>query len=135
MAEEREETLEELMPERPKGSISKLLEAVPPASALKAREKRIREKRIRLRYDASLQPEQARINQQLAKELGVEEMIEVVVAGRHRFVFYAIIDEDVDYNSVHVNPDLMEEHGVADRSIATVRAYKGTEQAGVRLNV
>ncbi|MEB3774632.1 MAG: hypothetical protein GSR86_06895 [Desulfurococcales archaeon] len=129
------EEKEELMPDKPKVSISKLLEAVPPASALKVKEKRMREKRIRLRYDASLQPEQARINQQLAKELGVKDMIEVVVAGRHRFVFHAIIDEDVEYNNVHVNPDLMEEHGVADRSIATVRAYQGTEKAGVRLNV
>ena len=135
MAEEREEAQEELMPERPRGSISKLLEAIPPASALKVKERKVREKRIRIRYDASLQPEQARINQQLAKEMGVEGMIEIVVAGRHRFVFHALVDEDVEYNSVHVNPDLMEEHGIADNSIATVRAYKGTEQAGVRLNV
>ncbi len=135
MSEEREEAQEQIVPDRPKASISKLLEAIPPASALKAKEKRMREKRIRLRYDASLQPEQARINPQLAKELGVEDMLEIVVAGRHRFVFHAIIDEDIEYNNIHVNPDLMEEHGVADRSIATVRAYRGTEKAGVRLNV
>jgi len=118
-----------------KVDVKSAISLIPPASALKAKEKKLREKRIRLKYDYSLKPHEAKINAKLAKELGVEDKIEIVVAGRHRFAFKAIIDEEVDYNRVHVNPDLMEEHGIADNSIATVRAYKGTEELGVRLEV
>ncbi len=134
---EQQEAEEEapLMPDRPKGGIAKLLEAIPPASQLKARQRTLREKRIRLRYDPSLRPEQAKVKASLARELGIEDMLEIVVAGRHRFVFHAIIEDDLEDNRVYVNPDLMEEHGIADNSIATVRAYKGSEQAGVRLSV
>jgi len=130
-----DEAQEEVKPDKPKGPISKILEVIPPASALKAREKRLREKRIRIKYDPSLDREQARIHPSLAKELGITDLLEIVVAGRHRFVFKAIIDESAEENRVHVNPELMEENGVADGSIATVRAYRGTEKLGVRLSV
>jgi len=137
MAEEEriEEGAEEAQPERPKGSIKDILAVIPPATSLKAREKKTREKRVRLRYDDSLPPEKAKINPSLAKELGVTEKIEVSVARRHRFVFHAILDESVEEGFIHVNPELMEEHGVADGSIATVRSYKGTETPGVRLSI
>ncbi len=130
-----DEPQEDVKIERPKGDIRKLLEAVPPASVLKAREKRLKEKRVRLRYDPSLDPEKVKLSQELAKELNIMDMVEVVVASRHRFVFHAIIDDGVEYNVVYVNPELMEEHGIADNSIATVRSYKGEEKAGVRLSV
>ncbi len=121
--------------EKIKIPVSKVLASIPPASSLKAREKKIREKRTRLKYDYSLEREQAKINPRLAEELGITELLEITVAGRHRFVFKAIIDEGVEENRVHVNPDLMEEHGIADNSIATVRAYRGSERLGVRLSV
>ncbi len=138
--EEAKEPVEEAreeapMPERPKIPLSKALDLIPPASALKAREKKLREKRIRIKYDETLDREKAKINPALAKELGITDLLEIVVAGRHRFVFRAIIDESVEDNRVYVNPELMEENGVADGSIATVRAYRGTEQLGVRLSV
>ena len=135
MAKGTDESREDVRIEKPKGDIRKLLEAIPPASVLKAKERRLTEKRIRLRYDHSLDPEKARLNQQLARELNIRDMIEIVVAGRHRFVFHAIIDEETEYNIVYVNPDLMEEHGIADNSIATLRSYRGEEKAGVRLPV
>ena len=127
------EAEEEPMPDRP--DIRRALSFIPTASALRQRERRLSEKRIRLKYDYSLKPEEARIHPSLAKELGITDKLEIVVAGRHRFIFRAIIDEEAEENRVHVNPDLMEEHGVADNSIATVRAYRGTEQLGVRLSV
>lgn len=129
------EMVEEAQPERPKGSLKDILAVIPPASSLKVKEKRLREKRIRLKYDDSLAPEKAKLNPKLASMLGITEKLEVVVAGRHRFAFLAVLDEEVDENHVHVNPELMEEHGIADESIATVRAYRGTEKLGVRLNV
>jgi hypothetical protein len=132
--EAQEKKFEEEIPEI-KIDVKSAIALIPPASALKAKEKKLREKRIRLKYDYSLKPDEAKINSKLAKELGVEDKIEIVVAGRHRFAFKAIIDDEIDYNRVHVNPDLMEENGIADNSIATVRAYKGGEQLGVRLEV
>ncbi|WP_460124889.1 hypothetical protein [Stetteria hydrogenophila] len=115
--------------------LKKALSLIPSASALKVRERRVTEKRIRLRYDYSLKPEEAKIHPSLAKELGIEDKLEIVVAERHRFVFRAVVDEEAEPNRVHVNPDLMKEHGVADNTIATVRPYKGTERMGVRLSV
>ncbi|MCE4601399.1 MAG: hypothetical protein F7C38_07575 [Desulfurococcales archaeon] len=129
------EATEEVRPDRPRGSIRDILAVIPPASSLKASQKQVREKRIRLKYDDSLAPEKAKINPRIANQLGITDKLEIVVAGRHRFAFLAILDEEVDEGHVHVNPDLMEEHGIADESIATVRAYKGTEKLGVKLNV
>lgn len=133
-AEETIQPHEEVLPDKPKKSIKELVDLVPSPGELKARIKKLKEKRIRLKYDPSLEPEQAKIHPDLAKELDIQDKLEIVVAGRHRFVFKAIIDESAEYNRVHVNPDLMEEHGVADNSIATVRSYKGSEALGVRLN-
>jgi hypothetical protein len=130
MAAEREEK-EEIKIEKP--DVSRLLAAIPPASALKARQKKVTEKRIRLRYDDTLEPEEAKIHPNLARELNIGDLLEITVAGRHRFVFKAIKDEEIEENVVHVNPDLMEEHGIADNSIATVRAYRGSERLGVNL--
>ena len=124
---------EELKLEKP--DVSKLLAAIPPASVLKARQKKYTEKRVRLRYDDTLDREHARINPNLAKELDISDLLEITVAGRHRFVFRAVIDENAEYNIVYVNPELMEEHGIADNSICTVRAYRGRERLGVNLGV
>ncbi len=128
------EEKEEVRPDRPKMPVSKLVELVPAASALREEERRLSEKRIRIKYDYNLEPEEAKINPRLARELGISDKLEIVVAGRHRFAFKAVIDEDAEYNRVYVNPDLMEEHGVADNSIATLRAYRGSEELGVRLS-
>jgi len=97
--------------------------------------KSIVQKRIRIKYDPSLKRDEARLNTRLANELNISDKLEIVVAGRHRFVFKAIIDDEAEYNRVYVNPELMEEHGVADNSIATLRSYKGSEALGVRLEV
>ena len=134
MSEEVRESKEEALGiEKP--DVTKLLAAIPPASALKARQKRVAERRIRLRYDDSLNPDEARINPRLAQQLGISDKLEITVAGRHRFAFKAIIDEDTPENVIYVNSDLMEEHGIADNSIATVRAYRGSERLGVNLGV
>ncbi len=122
-------------PEIEKPDVSKLLAAIPPASALKARTRRITEKRIRIKYDDTIEPEYAMIHPSLAKLLNIQDYLEISVAGRHRFVFRAIIDEGAEQDRVHVNPDLMEEHGIADNSIATVRAHRGGERLGVNLGV
>ena len=115
--------------------IDKILDFIPSASQLKETRKVLREKRVRIRYDDDLDEEEARISTRLARELGIKDFLEIVVAGKKRFAFKAIIEDDVEENIVYVNGDLMEEHGIADNSIATVRAHKGGEKLGVRLDI
>ena len=115
--------------------IDKILDFIPSASQLKETRKVLKEKRIRIRYDDELDEEEARISARLAKQLGIKDYLEIVVAGKKRFAFRAIIEDGVDENIVYVNGDLMEEHGIADNSIATVRSHKGGEKLGVRLDI
>jgi predicted molibdopterin-dependent oxidoreductase YjgC len=115
--------------------IDKILDFIPSASQLKETRKVLREKRVRIRYDNELDEEEARISTRLARELGIKDYLEIVVAGKKRFAFRALIEDDVEENVVYVNGDLMEEHGIADNSIATVRAHKGGEKLGVRLDI
>ncbi|MFZ8793197.1 MAG: hypothetical protein ACO2O2_04815 [Acidilobaceae archaeon] len=115
--------------------VSKLVDVIPPASALKEAGKALREKRIRIKHDPSVKPDSAKLNSDLAKMLNISDRIELVVAGRAKFVLNAIIDDSVEHDRVHVNPDVMKSEGVADNSIATVRAYSGTLQAGAKTRI
>lgn len=110
--------------------VSKLVDIIPPASALRESRRGLREKRIRIRYDASVKPDSAKLNSELAKMLNIVDRLELVVAGRAKFILNAIIDDSVEADRVHVNPDVMREEGVSDNSIATIRAYSGTAKAG-----
>ncbi len=104
--------------------VKKLLTVVPPPAMLfaeKAKPKQLHEKRIRLRYSNDVSPEEAKICSKLAKELGIENALEITVAGKKRFRFRAVIDDSVPYDYVYVNPDLMKQHGVADNSMCTIR--------------
>ncbi len=111
--------------EERKIDIKKLVAIIPPPTMLqsmkKSRQVQVKEKRIRLRYSPDVSPEEAKISPQLAKELDISDYLEITVAGRKRFKFKAIIDENTPYDIVFVNPDLMRQNGVADNSICTIR--------------
>ncbi len=109
--------------EKPGGKrdIKALVALIPPADALRKKEVKLVERRMRIRYDEDIDPGKARINPETAKALGIADALEVVVAGRHKFVFEAVLDEDVPPNEVYCNGELLREKGVADNSIATVR--------------
>jgi len=115
--------------ENQKGKIDvkKLIAVIPPPAMLYSRQRQtqISEKRIRLRYDPDTPADQAKISPRLAKELGIKEYVEVTVAGRKRFRFRAVIDDNVSYDCILVNPDLMRQNGIADNSICTVRRASG----------
>ncbi len=113
---------EEKGSEEKKLDVKALMALVPPASALKQRESKVREKRIRLRW-SDVAPTKAKINPQLANELGISDKLEVAVSGK-RFSFEAVKDEKVPVHEVHVNEELMKEHGISDNTIATVRAQR-----------
>lgn len=121
--EKQQEAGEEEIPKR-KVDIRSALALIPPASQLLGREKRVRERRIRLRFHNELKEGIAKVNPQLLRELGEGEYIEVVVAGRHRFRYKVEADESVPVNEVWVNGEKLPEYGVADNSIATVRVIR-----------
>lgn len=109
-----------------KTDVSKILSIIPPASELFKKEKPLVEKRIRVRYDESLSEDAAKINKDLANALGVTEgdLIEVVVAGKKKFIYKPLITDDIDVETVFCNPVNLRKSGVADNSIATVRRHQ-----------
>ncbi|MGB9785294.1 MAG: hypothetical protein ACPLSO_05855 [Fervidicoccaceae archaeon] len=109
---------EEKLPE--KKDIKSLLAVIPPAGS-GIKQKVLKEKRIRIRY-SSAKPGQILINPSLAKELGIGEKAEIVVAGKKKFVFSVVLEDSVPSNAVYANTDFMKENGVADNSIATLRS-------------
>lgn len=106
--------------------VSKLVSIIPSPTELRREEKKIIEKRIRIKYDESLAENHAKISKELAKLLSINEndLIEIVVAGKKRFVFRAEIVDDLEMNIVLCYPEELREKGVADNSIATVRKYR-----------
>jgi len=133
MMSERQEAIgtsdkpkEEPVPKK-KVDVAKLLSIIPPASELKRRETRLREKRVRVRYGESLPPKTVRLPKQLAEMLGIKEgdLVEIVIAGRHKFMYSAQVVEEGSVNEVYCNPEELRERGVADNSIATVRKHGG----------
>jgi antitoxin component of MazEF toxin-antitoxin module len=106
-----------------KPDISKLVSIVPPASELKKKEKILSEKRLRVKYDESLKEPIAKIPKPIAGMLGIKDgdSVEVVVAGRKKFMFKAVIIESQEENTIYVYPEELKINGVADNSIATLR--------------
>jgi len=125
MSEEKTATgtgSEEAPPREEKLDVKKLVAVIPPPSMLRAKKQTtVREKRIRLRYSEDIPQDQAKICSKLAKELGIEDVLEITVAGKKRFRFKAVIDDSVPYDYVIVNAELMRRYGVADNSMCTIR--------------
>lgn len=107
-----------------KVDIKMLVSIIPSPKELKMRKKVQLEKRIRVRRIDEVKEGKAYINPKLAKELNIKDYLEVVVAGRKKLVLEAVLDERVPEREVWCNTGLLKEHGVADNSIATVRAKR-----------
>jgi len=106
-----------------KVDIKKLIAVVPPPSALFAKERKVlREKRIRLSYDTTVNKDEAKISKALAEELNIKNFLEITVAGKKRFKFKAVVMDSLPNDIVFVNPEVMKIHGVADKSICTIRS-------------
>lgn len=106
--------------QKKKTDVKSLVSIIPPAGALRREEKKLREKRIRVRY-GNVKPDQVKINKKLAEELGISEYAELVIAGRKKFRLKVILDDSVPDNVVMANEEILREHGVADNSISTIR--------------
>ena len=105
-----------------KVDVSKILAVIPPAAELKKEKKTILEKRVRIKFEKSLQKPIARIPVSIANELGVKsgDVVEVVVAGKRKVLLEAEVVE-TNENFVVVYPIELEKQGVSDNSIATIR--------------
>ncbi len=121
--EEKPEESEEELP-RKKIDIRSALAMIPPASQVLGKQKKQRERRVRLRFHNELKEGIAKVNPELLKEIGEAEYIEVVVAHRHKFRYRVEVDESVPPNEVWVNGEKLPEYGISDNTIATVRAVK-----------
>lgn len=105
-----------------KRDIKALLAVIPPPTALrKTTRPGAKERRIRIRHRDDVKRNEAIINPQLASEIKATNQVEVVVAGKKKFIFNIIINEKVPINEIWCNSELLKTHGIADNSIATVR--------------
>ncbi|OYT57691.1 MAG: hypothetical protein B6U76_00205 [Desulfurococcales archaeon ex4484_217_2] len=106
---------------REKIDIKALVSIIPPASSL-AKEKPRKERRIRVRTSENVKQGFAKINPKLAKTLSIKDKLEIVVAKKKKLRLTVIIDENISENEVWCNAEQLREEGIADNSIATVRA-------------
>lgn len=81
-----------------------------------------RERRLRIRRRDEVPRGQARLNPRAIEYLGIKDRVEVVVGGKKRYVFRALASEAVPENEVWCNTDELKELGVADNTVAAVRA-------------
>jgi len=80
------------------------------------------EKRLRLRRMESVEEGEAKVNPRTMEFLDIKDLLEAVVGGKKKFTFKAIPSEAVPVNEVWINPLEARSKGIADNSIATVRA-------------
>lgn len=124
MAEEKQSRESSTITPKKKIDLKSALAVIPPASQLYREEKKLRERRIRLRFRNELKEGIAKVNPVLAKELEITEKVEVVVAGRRRLIYNVDLDDEVPVSEIWVNGEKLPELGIADNTIVTVRAYR-----------
>ena len=106
---------------REKIDIKALVSIIPPASSL-FKEKPRKERRIRVRATKEVKRDYAKINPKLARALNVKDNLEIVIARKKKLKLAAILDENISENEVWCNAEQLREEGIADYSIATLRA-------------
>ncbi|MDH5806194.1 MAG: hypothetical protein QXW62_04395 [Candidatus Methanomethylicaceae archaeon] len=84
--------------------------------------KKLPEKRLRIRRIDGIEKGTCKMNSETYKYLQISNKIEVVVAGKKKLELNAIPSSEVPENEVWANPDEMKMVGLADNSIATIRA-------------
>jgi hypothetical protein len=83
-----------------------------------------RERRLRVRWREEVPSGKAFINPETMKELAILSEVEVVIAGKKKLYFTAMPNESVPRREVWCNADELKSSGVADNSIATIRAKR-----------
>jgi hypothetical protein len=85
---------------------------------------KIPERRLRLRKKVDVAAEAARMNTKTVSELQIKDRFEVVIAGKKRMELSVIPADDVPENEVYCNDATLTKQGIADNSIATIRAVR-----------
>ena len=105
-----------------KRDIKALVAIIPPASqVLGRREKKIREKRIRVRLKDVVKENELHISPRLATELNIKDRAYLSVPGKKRMEFKAVVNDSVPYGEVWANTEVMKERGIADNTLAAIR--------------
>lgn len=101
-----------------------------PQAFKKEERKIVKERRLRIRRRKDVDEGRAKINPEIAKELDIKDKIEVVVVGGgsrvRRHIFTVVLSDEVPKNEVWCNEDELKKYGIADNTIATIRAYKSS---------
>jgi hypothetical protein len=109
--------------EKPKLLIPSFLR---PDTYIKEERKEVRERRLRVRRRDDVEEGKAMLNPQIASELGIAGKVELVLVGggsrERRYVMDAILNDKVPRGEVWCNANELRRLGIADNSIATVRA-------------
>lgn len=105
-----------------KRDIKALVAVIPPASqVLSRREKKVKERRIRVRLKEVVKEEELHISSRLANELNIKDRAYLSIPGKKRMEFRVIINDSVPYGEVWVNAEIMRGKGIADNTLATIR--------------
>lgn len=80
------------------------------------------ERRMRVKRNDQVKEGEGKMNPQTAQQLGISSQFEVVVAGKRKLLLKVVPAADVPAGEVWANPEEMASAGVADNSIATIRA-------------
>lgn len=101
--------------------VKSLVSIIPSPQSLKAKEAKVKEKRIKLRYNEGVREDEIYVSRKLADELEIKDSLYIAIPGRKSMRFRAVIRDDIPYNEVWGNPSAMKLRGIADNSIVTVR--------------
>jgi hypothetical protein len=82
------------------------------------------ERRLRVRRKDIVKTGKAHINPVTMRDLKITSRVEIVLVGKRRFTFDSVEDATVPPNEVWINSDDAKANGIADNSIATVRAER-----------
>ena len=87
----------------------------------------VKERRLRLRRKDDVLKEYAKMNPKTMEDLGINNRIEVVIGGKKKLYFNVMPFENIPLNEVWCNEEELRANGVADNTIATVRALNKKE--------
>ncbi len=98
------------------------------ADVFKKERKAPMERRLRLRRRGDVDEGRALMNPNTMKELNIATEIEAVLVGggarERRYVFKVVAKDDVPPSEVWCNEEELRRNGIADNSIATIRAHR-----------
>lgn len=83
-----------------------------------------RERRLRIRRRKEVSEGKALMNPKTMSELGISSEIEVVIAGKKHYFFQVSARDEVPPGEVWCNDEQLKTLGIADNTIATVRAKR-----------